>query len=179
MPPLERTGAVDERRGDLDADRHLRWLALRLADDGEHVGVDGHPGIALDPQRLVATGDDEQQPDVRVLDDVGEAVDEVVADGVREHHAALVEHLHEAGHAALGDTVSGPPLGRGQEQNRQAAMNAAVGLDDAVRLLVGDELARLPEQLLQAGPSGRRRGTALVTTGPSAGRSPAARAWPA
>jgi hypothetical protein len=61
---------------------------------------------AVDSQRVLAPGDEEDQTDVAVLDDVAHAVEAVVAEPVGDDQVVLVEHLHEAGGVTLGRDVA-------------------------------------------------------------------------
>ncbi len=69
------------------------------------VGIDRDRGAAVDAQRLADAGNEEQQRDARVAQDIAEAVDAVVAGPVGQRQRALVENAHEAGRVALGRTV--------------------------------------------------------------------------
>src|ERR1700712_5663690 len=74
----ERLGAVVEDRLALDPQRHPGPVALALQ-RVEEVRLGDEPGAAVDPQRVAATGDHEEQADVRVLQDVAVAVGPSVA----------------------------------------------------------------------------------------------------
>src|SRR5438445_10995076 len=132
--PEEGLRAVEVGLLDLDADPHLGQLAvhgraredLLVADDG---------GAPIDAERVPAPGHEEDQPHVRVLDDVAEPVDAIVPRAVRDHEVRLVQHQHEAGLVALGRHVTLPGGVRGREQEERR------GGDEGARVLVEGRLA--------------------------------------
>src|SRR4030095_3907012 len=75
---LEGLGTVEEAFLHLHPDRHLRLLALN-GEPLQELGVAHERGPPVDPKGVFAARDQEDQADVRVLHDVGEAVDTVVA----------------------------------------------------------------------------------------------------
>src|SRR6266567_1902425 len=132
--PEEGLRAVEVGLLDLDADPHLGQLAvhgraredLLVADDG---------GAPIDAERVPAPGHEEDQPHVRVLDDVTEPVDAIVPRAVGHHEVRLVQHQHEAGLVALGRHVTLPGGVRGREQEERR------GGDEGTRVLVERRLA--------------------------------------
>lgn len=58
-------------------------------------------GRTIDAQGLRGARDHEEHADVRVLDDVGEAVRELVARSVGDHDRGVVLDVHEAGRVTL------------------------------------------------------------------------------
>jgi len=131
-PRSARSGKVPERRGTLGpantarlpqirADERLGAMLERLLDCNHNHGrgllaidretpledwIDADPGPAIDPVRLVRAGDQEDQPDARVLHEVLEAVYPIVAAPVRNQQcAAIILDLDEAGLVAFGRAV--------------------------------------------------------------------------
>jgi len=74
------------------------------------------PRAPVHTQRLLAPGDQEDQPDVRVLEDVAHAVEPLVADPVGNREVVLVEHADEAGRIALGRDVAAAGGARRRQQ---------------------------------------------------------------
>ena len=87
-------GALEIDRLDIDDDDRTRRLAL-FGETVEQCRVDAELGAAVDPQCGAGTGDQEQQADARVADDVAERVDAVVAAPVGDHQRAFVVNTHE------------------------------------------------------------------------------------
>jgi len=85
-----------ERLLDRDHDYGRRLFAV----DGETLperGIGADPRPAVDPIGLVGTGDQKDQPDAGVLDEVFEAVDPIVASTVGDQQgAALILDLNKA-----------------------------------------------------------------------------------
>ena len=119
---------VDRRAGHL----HVRDIARAIGEDGarlhahDQLRADGlaeqrivlaHRRAAVDAQPLgLVVQRDEQQADMRVHDDVAEALEHAVAVVVGEGQFAIAGQAHEAGHAALERAVR-PALGvRGGEE---------------------------------------------------------------
>ena len=61
----------------------------------EEVGVGDEPGASVDPQRVAAAGDHEEQADVRVLQDVAVAVRPPVAGPLGDRDRVLVDDVHQ------------------------------------------------------------------------------------
>src|SRR5512144_1315007 len=142
---LEGLRAVEEALLDLDTDRHLRPFALHLQ-PAQDLAVPDDAGPTVHAQGVLATGDQEDHPDVRVLHDVGQPVDAVVADPVRDHEVGVVEHHHEAGRVPLrGDVTAARAVGRG-EQHEGRAGDELAGVPVEVRALLEPRaLSRRPE----------------------------------
>lgn len=64
-------------------------------------GVGAEPRPPVDPQRVAAAGDERQQADVWVGEDVVEAVGSAVTGPVGDRDRAIVEDAHEPGRVAL------------------------------------------------------------------------------
>ena len=50
----------------------------------EQLGVGDDRGAAVDPERVADTGNEEQQPDVRISEDIAQRVGEPVSGAVRD-----------------------------------------------------------------------------------------------
>ena len=101
----ERLRAVEEALLDLDADRQLRCLALRDAARQE-LRIFRDPRAAVDAQRLLASGNEEDQADVRIGQQVLHPVEALVAGAIGDDDAAVVEDEDEAWRIALGRDVA-------------------------------------------------------------------------
>ena len=132
---------------DLDADRHLGPLPLHLQ-PGQDLLVADDAGAAVDAQGVLAAGDQEDQPEVRVLHDVGEAIDAVVADPVRDREVGVVQDHHEAGRVALGGDVAAARRTRGGDQHEGGPGDERAG----VRV---EPAAILPHRALAGGAEER------------------------
>ena len=86
---------------DVDDGREDRWGAV-LLEHGEEVGVVGDVGGAVDAQGLDHAGDEADESDVPVVEDVGEGVGELVAEAVGHDEGARVERADEARIVAAG-----------------------------------------------------------------------------
>src|SRR5678815_5244474 len=117
---LEGLGAVEEALLDLDPDGDLGPLALRL-EPGQDLRVADHARAPVDAQGVLAAGDEEDHPNVRVVHDVEVAVDAIVAEPVRDHQVRVVEHQHETGAVALGRDVAASLAARGGQQDERRA----------------------------------------------------------
>src|SRR5438132_1305013 len=123
--------AVEEALLHLDADGDQGSLVVgrqRLED----VVVADDPRAPVHTERFLAARDEEDRPDVRVLEEVPHPVQSPVARPVRDHEVAIVEDADEAWRVALGRDVASP-LGarRSQEEEGQAP-------DEGTAVLVKD-----------------------------------------
>ena len=82
-------------------------------------------GAAVDPDRLADAGDQEQQRDARVADDVAQAVDAVVAAPVGDQQRLLVGTRTKPGGSPRGEQSS--PPGRRSQARRTAPPRSARG----------------------------------------------------
>ena len=87
-------------------DYHRRWL---LTVDGEasfEVRVHGNPRASVHANRLVRAGYKEDQPDPRVLNEIFQTIDFVVATPVGyQQRTTIIHNVHEAGPIAFGRAV--------------------------------------------------------------------------
>src|SRR3989454_4029380 len=123
--------AVEEALLHLDADGDQGTLVVgphRLED----LVVADDPCAPVPTERFLAARDEEDRPDVRVLEEVTHPVQSLVARPVRDHEVAVVEDADEPRRVALGRDVA-PPLGarRGQEEEGRAP-------DEGTAVLVKD-----------------------------------------
>ena len=95
----ERLGAMDEQLAGFDDEGRLRSPQLGMVPVEDVVGR-ADRGRAVDAQRVVEPGDEEQQPDLRVVDHVLQRVEAVVAAEVGDCDVGVVEHRDEPGWAA-------------------------------------------------------------------------------
>ena len=125
----------------------------------EQLGVAGEAGAAVDAQRLVEARNKEEQPGAAGPDDVPERVDELVPGGIGDREPPVVQHVHEAGRAALRRHVAVSVLVGGRDQNERRAGDEvpAVGVEPV------DDLVR---HRLHGGPVERRQ---LVVGGDDVG----------
>ncbi len=65
-------------------------------------GVREQCGATVDAQGVAASRHEEDEPDVRILQDVGEAVGALVARALGDRQCRVVDHEPEAGRVALG-----------------------------------------------------------------------------
>src|SRR4029077_1012358 len=101
----ERLGAMLERLLDRNHD-HGRGLLAIDSETPLEDRIDADPAPAVDPVRLVGAGDQEDQPDARVLHEVLEAVYPIVATPVWDQQcAAIILDLDEARLVAFGRAV--------------------------------------------------------------------------
>jgi len=132
---------------------------LDLDDQGQHgpVALDHHvveprgvrdqSGPAVDAEGVAASGDEEDQSGVGVLQDVEVAVDPLVALALRDRERPLVEDLHEPGRVALRRGVAPTGcVGRRHDAERRRRDPVAVELVQARAHLVADAGERLPDQ---------------------------------
>lgn len=91
---------MEEDLLDRDLDDELRPVALD--DEVVEVGGVGHDRRPpVDPQRVAATGDHEQQPDVGIPEDVSVAVGTPVARPFRDRDRRGVDDMDESSRIAL------------------------------------------------------------------------------
>ena len=93
-------GAVQERLADLDPDGELRHLAVDGAVGEQRRRADDRRA-AVDAQRVLEAGDEEQQADRRVGQQVAHGVDAVVARPVGDQKRRVVEDPDETPGVAL------------------------------------------------------------------------------
>jgi hypothetical protein len=76
--------------------------------------IGGDAAQTVDAQRLVHAGNDEQQADSGIVDQVLERIEPVVAGPIRDGDGGVVEDRDEAGHVALGRhvAIAGRPTSR-------------------------------------------------------------------
>ena len=138
-------------------DRGARRLA-HGAGGLEHLGRRRDAGAAVDAQRLVATGDQEEQADVAGRDDVGQRVEAAVAGRVGDREVVLVEDRDEARRATTGRRV-GATIGvlAGDDHQRRGGDQARRRLVEHPNVLGPRALGR---RLVQLGKlvSGAQRG---------------------
>jgi hypothetical protein len=126
---------VNERLLDLDADAERGHLALRLA-PREQILVADDPATAVHPQRLLHARNQEDEANVRVLQQILHAVQALVARPVGDQQPALVEDEDEPWRIALRRHVAlpGGARRRQQQEGRAGDELAAVHVQRAVLL---------------------------------------------
>ena len=148
---------------DLDPEAELRDLALDGA-GREQILVGDERGAAVDPERVADAGDEEEQADVRVAQDVAERVGQLVPGSVRKQQRALVEHADEARRVAAGAHVAGPVGRRGGEQDEGGEVDEAAGeVVEAIGDLGADDGGGLAEQRAELGLLANRRHQTVFT----------------
>jgi len=81
--------------------------------------------LAVDPNRVIDTGDEEDQADVRVFINVLVGLEKPVACNVREQQVFVVDHFYEPGFATFGDASHLPsPSAVAWTTNGAALMNS-------------------------------------------------------
>jgi hypothetical protein len=106
-----------------------RWLC-------QEFGIVDQNGLAVDPERLADTGDDEQNPDVRVANDIAERVGDLVAGTLRKQQRSIIEDADEPRRVATRtDPAFATRRGRGQADKRRtfdvrAGRSPVLNLDD-------------------------------------------------
>ena len=86
-------------------------------------------GAAVHAERLLATGDQEDQPDVRVREEVAQPVEPLVArDGRESRDGARPARARSPARRPWGDVAAPGRVGGRQQEERRAPMNAAAGL---------------------------------------------------
>src|SRR5689334_18708252 len=130
----------DGDHGPLAVDLGLRQQRL-VADDGR---------LAVDPEGVVESRDEEQQADRRVLHDVAHGVEPVVARAVRDDQRTVVEHLDEAGRIAARRDVGAAALAAGPDaqEGRPGDEVAAVAIERGQRL-ADRQIHRRAEEIAQ------------------------------
>ena len=84
-----------------------RHLFLR-AQGFEKLGVRDQFPPPADPQGLFFSRDEEDQPHLRILEQVTKCVEALVSGAVGNDERLLVKHTHESGRIALGRDVHAP-----------------------------------------------------------------------
>ena len=110
--------------------------------------VADQPGAAVDAQGVAAAGDEEVQPDVRVLQDVLVAVGPLVARPLGERDRVVVDDVHQlAGRVALrrGVALTGRRRRR-QHAERRGREPVTVDVEQRRTALVAGALVGLTEQ---------------------------------
>ena len=125
-----------ERLLDRDYDDRRRLLTFdRKPAPNPRIGTD--LGAAVDAVGLVGARDEENQPDARVLDDVLQAVQPIVAATIGDQQgAAVVRHLDETGLVALGRAIEPRFAARRQHQKRRGRDEGPPQRIDVVELLL-------------------------------------------
>src|SRR6266542_1836931 len=137
--PLERLGTVEEHLLDVDHERQ------RGAVPAHHHLVEERclahqPSPPVDPQRLLPAGNQEEQPHVRVPQDVLKAVGTPVPGPLRDGQRGVVQHEDESGWVALRRDVAGAVgAGGGDEAERRPGDAGAVRAADGLRDGLGPE----------------------------------------
>src|SRR5207247_253750 len=139
--------AVEEALLHLDADGDQGTLVVgpqRLED----LVVADDPCAPVHTERLLAARDEEDRPDVRVLEEVPHPVQSPVARSVRDHEVAVVEDADEPRRGALRRDVA-PPLGarRGQEEEGRPRDESAAVLVEDGDVLLDRPVARRAQQV--------------------------------
>ena len=120
MRPAKGLGAMQEQVGDLDDDGQSRKPVIH-AHGFQQFRVSRKTGTAIDPQCLVITGNDEQQSDAGIGEDIGEAVQPVVAGAVRDGQCLIVQNSDKASRiAAWADIGGARVILRANAQERRA-----------------------------------------------------------
>ena len=136
---------TDRETGDLAPDRHR----------GEQVGVARDARATIHPQRLATGRHEEQQPDVRIGQDVPHAVEPFVAGSIRNHEVRVVQHADESRGIALRRHVAASrSVGGCQQHERCVRDERAAVLVQASDLLLQRDLARAAEQRAEVGLGG-------------------------
>src|SRR2546425_3594966 len=143
----EGLGAVEEALFHLDADGDQGTLVAgphRL----EELVAANDPRAPVHTERLLTARDEEDRPDVRVLEEVTHPVQSLVARPVRDHEVAVVEDADEPRRVTLGRDVA-PPLGarRGQEEKGRPRDEGAAVLVEDGDVLLDRPVARRAEQV--------------------------------
>ena len=135
---------------DLDVERQPRRLGAAGRQFVEQGRIARERRAPVDPQRLAHPGQQEEQGDVRVLEDVGVRVLAAVAGVVGEREAPLVEDPREARRPAARRAVA-MPVGAGgrQERDRRARDEVAAVAIEVVELLVEHRRPRLADVVAQ------------------------------
>src|SRR3984957_7752218 len=116
---------------DDDAARHLAVHGERCTE----LAVDADRRASIDAQCPANPGDQEQQRDARVADDVAQGIDAVVAAPVRQHDGPAVDHADKAGRIAARRAIQPFPARRGEDDEGRGLDEAAIMLGDVVDLL--------------------------------------------
>ena len=99
------------------------------------------PSAAVHPIGLVCAGDEEDQPDARVFNEVLETVDLIVAASVGdEQRSTVIRDRHEARSIALGRAVKALPASSGENQKWRRRDEGAASPVDVVELVIDDSL---------------------------------------
>src|SRR2546422_4505098 len=139
--------AVEEALLHLDADGDQGTLVVgphRL----EELVVADDPCAPVHTERFLAARDEEDRPDVRVLEEVPHPVQSPVARPVRDYEVAVVEDADEPRRVALRRDVA-PPLGarRSQEEERRAPNEGTAVLAEVGAVLLDRPVARRAQQV--------------------------------
>jgi hypothetical protein len=120
----------------------------------------------VDAQGVVASRNDEDQPDIGVLKDVEEAVASTIARALRDDERVLIEHQETARGVPLGRHVAASPAIAGRHEDIGGCGDPRnVTLVESVPDLVAHSLDRVSENLSQLveGPDLFSRSHLLVT----------------
>ena len=122
---------------------------------GEGVGVGGDDGGAVDADGFVDAGDEENQADAGMGDDVLQAVDPAVAGAIGQDERVGVQDMDEAGRIAAGARVHiARTVGRGEDgEGREGDEGLTMGIE-VIELLQHGALAGGAEMGAQGGSVG-------------------------
>lgn len=110
---------------------------------GRLVGVGGDHGGAVHPKLLAHAGHEEDQADTRVVHEVAQRVEAVVAVTVRDDEGALVTDLDEAGCVAARGLVESTVSDPGDDAEGRGLDDAGLAREDDRGLLLPGRQGRL------------------------------------
>src|SRR2546429_130881 len=141
--------AVEEALLDLDPDGDQGALVVGRQ-QLEDLRVTNDRGAPVHAERLLAARNEEDRPDVRVLEQVSHAVQALVARPIGDYEAAVVEDADEPGRVALGrDVARARATRRRQEEEGRARDERAAVLVQDGDVFLERPLARRAHQLPQ------------------------------
>jgi hypothetical protein len=92
---------------------------LPFTASGSSTGIGGIARAAVDPQRLVDAGDEEDQSDTGPYQQVADRIDPIVAEPVGDQQRLVVEHVDKAGGITLWRGVAAARrIRRGDDEKR-------------------------------------------------------------
>ena len=164
MGAQQRLRALRVRLVDLDDDAELRDLALDRA-RREQLGIGGERRATVHPERLGHAGDEEQQPDVRVGEDVAQRVGDAVARTLGQQQRAVVDDLDEPGRVAPRAQVAVAVGVRRRDAQERRPVDVLPGERiQPVRDLRADDVGRPPDERRGAASSVSIRCSGAVGT---------------